>query len=285
MLRYRLFPIFALASSLLAQRPVELFSKAPPDIDEALRARVATFYQAHVDGKPRRAEELVAEDTKDYFYNARKPQYLSFQIVKIDYTDTFTKATVTTLVETVVAALGFTDKPMKVPLPSFWKFENGQWWWYIDADKLNTVPFGTAKFGVAPGTSASPNATLPNGGKGPDVAAVINQVRADKTAVAFKAGVASTDQITIVNSMPGPVTLALADKPIPLLDVSLSASQLKAGEKATLSIRYTPGTDVSRKSQVVRVEIKPLGRVIPLRNQIHYKKTPGSIACPLRFYG
>jgi hypothetical protein len=268
MLRYRLLPLFALATSLLAQRPVELFSKAPPDIDDALRARVTTFYQAHVDGKPRRAEELVAEDTKDYFYNARKPQYISFQIIKIDYTDTFTKATVTTMVETIIAALGFTDKPIKVPLPSFWKFENGQWWWYIDAEKLNTAPFGTAKFGVAPGTSTSPNSTLPNGGKGPDVAAVVNQVRADKTAVAFKAGVASTEQITIVNSMPGAVSLVLADKPIPFLDFSLSASQLKGGEKATLSIRYAPGADASRKSQMVRVEIKPLGRFIPIRIQI-----------------
>src|ERR1700724_3603210 len=98
MLPLRLLPVFALASCLLAQRPADLFSKAPPEVDEALRARVAKFYQAHVDGKPRRAEELVAEDTKDYFYTARKPQYLSFQIIKIDYTDTFTKATVTTMV-------------------------------------------------------------------------------------------------------------------------------------------------------------------------------------------
>jgi hypothetical protein len=260
--------MFALASSLLAQRPADLFSKAPPDVDDALRARVAKFYQAHVDGKPRRAEELVAEDTKDYFYNARKPQYLSFQIIKIDYTDNFSKATVTTMVETIIAALGFTDKPMKVPLPSFWKIENGEWWWYMDADKLNTAPFGQAKLGVAPGTSTTPNSTLPNGGKGPDVAAVLNQVKADKTAVVFKAGVASSDQVTIVNSMPGAVTLVLADKPLPVLDLSLSSAQLKAGEKATLSIRYAPGTDAASKSQVVRVEIKPLGRFIPIRVQI-----------------
>lgn len=268
MLRYCLLPLFALASSLLAQRPVELFSKAPPDIDDALRARVNAFYQAHVDGKPRRAEELVAEDTKDYFYNLRKPQYISFQIIKIDYTDTFTKATVTTMVETVIAAIGFTDKPLKVPLPSFWKFENGQWWWYMDADKLNTAPFGKDKFGVAHGATATPNSTLPNGGKGPDVAAVVNQVKADKTAVAFKAGVASTEQVTIVNSMPGAVTLTLPDRTIPVLNVSLSQSQLKAGETATVSIRYAPEANASPKSQVVRVEIKPLGRFIPIRIQI-----------------
>ncbi len=268
MLRYRLLPLLALASSLLAQRPADLFSKAPPDIDDALRARITRFYQAHVDGKPRRAEELVAEDTKDYFYNARKPQYLSFQIIKIDYNDTFTKATVTTMVETIVAALGFTDKPIKMPLASFWKIEDAQWWWYMDPDKLNTAPFGQGKFGVAPGTSAAPNAGLPNGGKGPDVAAVINQVHADKTAVVFKAGEAASDQITIVNSMPGSVNLVLADKPMPVLEVALSAAQLKAGEKATLSIRYTPGTEMSHKSQVMRVEIKPLGRFIPIRIQI-----------------
>ncbi len=73
----------------------ELFRKAPPEVDAALRARISKFYQAHVDGKYRLAEPLVAEDTKDFFYQANKPHYLSFGITRIDYSDNFTKAKAT----------------------------------------------------------------------------------------------------------------------------------------------------------------------------------------------
>ena len=46
-------------------------AEAPsPEVDQALRARIAEFYQDHVGGKFRQAEALVAEETKDYFYSA-----------------------------------------------------------------------------------------------------------------------------------------------------------------------------------------------------------------------
>src|SRR5580700_10515939 len=80
-----LLPILALAQE-----------QAPPDVDQELRARVSGFYQNFLDDSysPRKAEPYVAEDTKDYFYNALKQKYQSFQIVKITYSDNFTKAVV-----------------------------------------------------------------------------------------------------------------------------------------------------------------------------------------------
>src|SRR5260370_24279308 len=69
-----------------------LFDKAPPDVDEALRARITGFYQAHVDKKFRQADQFVAEDTKDFYYESNKPAYLSFNIGKITYSENFTKA-------------------------------------------------------------------------------------------------------------------------------------------------------------------------------------------------
>jgi hypothetical protein len=68
---------------LLAQGQVDLFQKAPPEVDEALRARVTKFYQAHVDGKYRLADEVVAEDSKDAFFEARKPRYRKFELSRI----------------------------------------------------------------------------------------------------------------------------------------------------------------------------------------------------------
>ena len=43
----------------------------PPEVDQALRARISEFYQDHVDGKFRQAEALVAAETKDSFYGAK----------------------------------------------------------------------------------------------------------------------------------------------------------------------------------------------------------------------
>jgi len=53
----------------MAQNAAAVFAKAPPDVDDALRTRITAFYQAQVEGKPRRVEPMVAEDSKDFFYN------------------------------------------------------------------------------------------------------------------------------------------------------------------------------------------------------------------------
>jgi hypothetical protein len=57
------FLIGFLCAVAAAQQPAELFSKAPPTVDAALRARISKFYQLHVESKFRQAEALVAEDT------------------------------------------------------------------------------------------------------------------------------------------------------------------------------------------------------------------------------
>ena len=134
----KIAPVFLLASSAAAQNAADVFAKAPPDVDDALRARIAKFYQAQVDGKARRAEEIVAEDSKDFFYNMAKPKFLGFEIRDITYSDNFTKAKVTMVMEMYLMMPGFEGKPMKVPGSTLWKIENGQWCWYIDPDVLNT---------------------------------------------------------------------------------------------------------------------------------------------------
>ena len=72
-------------------------AKVPPEVDQALRARVAKFYQAHIDGKYRAADQLVAEDSKDAFFGMAKPHIKSFEIIRIDYSESFTKAEVALL--------------------------------------------------------------------------------------------------------------------------------------------------------------------------------------------
>src|SRR5713101_6098636 len=98
----RVLSVLLLAGVCFGQNPADLFSKAPPDVEDALRARITEFYQDHVEGKFRQAEQLVADDTKELFYTANKPKYLGFQIVRIEYSDNFTQAKATVACEQFV---------------------------------------------------------------------------------------------------------------------------------------------------------------------------------------
>jgi hypothetical protein len=265
-LLHKYLPVALLAAwSAMAQNPAELFTKAPPDVDEALRARISKFFQARVDGKPRRAEELVAEESKDYYYNMKKPKYLAFEIRQIEYSDNFTKAKVVVLVDTYLPVLGFADKPVKAPLISTWKVVEGQWYWYIDPDVINMTPFG--KLGTPPGvdTSKAPSPPPPpDMSKGPDAAALGKQVRADKQVVRLKPRLPSSDQVTIGNLLPGSVSLELQSVRIAGLDVRLDRTDLKSGEKAVLSFQFEPGR-VPPRALTVNVAVQPINTIIPIR--------------------
>src|SRR5438067_607794 len=144
------------AASLLPAQADNPFNRPPEGVDQALRARITEFYQLHVKGDFRHAEALVAEDTKDFFYTHNKPQYLSFEISRIDYSENFTRAKATVVCEQYVMMPGFSDKPMKVPTPSTWKVADGKWYWYVDPESLRVTPWGKMTPGKTPATGGAP---------------------------------------------------------------------------------------------------------------------------------
>lgn len=152
MLRSCLLLLFAAAS--LAQTPQEP-AKPPDDVDHALRARVDEFFQDHVTAQFRKAEALVAEDSKDYYYNRNKPHYLKYMgINNIHYSDHFTKAAVSVTVLSPVAIPMFGGGPPTIPVPSTWKIEDGKWCWYVEQSPFLRTPFGIMKLN-SDGTIAS----------------------------------------------------------------------------------------------------------------------------------
>src|ERR1700734_2080831 len=142
---YRTLILASLAAAAFAQDPADLFNRPPADVDQALRARITEFFHYHVTGEPRKAEELVAEDTKDYFYNNNKPHYLSFEIGKIEYSDGYTKAKALVTVKMAIMLPGFNGKVMQIPSASYWKLIDGKWYWYLDTAMRNTGPMGEMK--------------------------------------------------------------------------------------------------------------------------------------------
>ena len=247
-----------------SQQPADLFTKAPPAVDEALRDRISKFYQLQVDGKPRLAEQYVAEDSKDTYYEMQKPKYLSFEIRSVSYSDEFTKAKAMIAAEMNINLPGFQGKPMKVPFMSWWKVENGQWCWYVDPDASRMTPFGK----MTPGPSKSEGAAAggpPDMSKTPDILSLWKQVQADKQSVQLKANEASSDRVTISSQLAGSVSLQLQAPNIPGLAVKLDRTQLKAGEKAVLSFDFQPGEGAPRSPVVVNVSVQPINSVVSVR--------------------
>lgn len=144
--------------------PVLAFAQEqpPPDVDQELRARVSAFYQNFVETSysPRKGEAFVAEDTKDWFYNALKQKYQSFQIGKITYSDNFTKAVVvvSTKMEIVMA-----NQPMVVDLPkdTHWKIESGKWCWTYNPADYPITPMGGVNPPTATGAEPRSPAVVP----------------------------------------------------------------------------------------------------------------------------
>ena len=242
----------------MAQNAADVFAKAPPEVDDALRARITKFYQFQVDGKGRQAEELVAEDSKDFFYNMAKPRFLSFEVRDITYSDNFTKAKAMIVVEMYVMMPGFGAKPMKVPGSSLWKLDNGQWCWYVTEDMLETTPFGKMKPGAAPGAGG-----LPDLKNAPTVASLAKQVQADKLRAALMAGgPASSDQIKIHNSMPGSVRIELQHPDVRGLEIKADRTEIPSGENAVVSFRYVPGHGYPPRTLNVDCAVEPINTVL-----------------------
>jgi hypothetical protein len=252
MVRLSILALFA--AVLAAQDPSELFHRPPADVDKALRSRVAAFFELHVKGDFRHAEALVAEDTKDYFYDNNKPRYLSFEISTVKYNDDFTRAQVSVMCEQIVRFPGFPNTPMKVPTPSSWKIEDGKWVWYVDQSKIAASPLGL-KMTAGPPSSNSGPAVL---GSVPTLDQFYASFKADKDVVTLESG--GSDQVTISNSSPGSMTVHLLGA-IPGIEAKFDQTSVKSGDKAVLALRAGAGA----KSGTLQVRIDPLGKLIPIQ--------------------
>jgi hypothetical protein len=257
----RWFPV-VVVSLCLAQEPADLFQKAPPDVDGALRARISEFYQDYVDGKYRQAENLVAPDSRDYYYNADKPKILGFEIRRIEYSDNFNKAKATLACEMHVMLPGFADKPLKVPMPSRWKVVDGQWYWYVDPDDLRMTPFGKMSAGPTAGGNADAMGAFR---KNSNTTALLGQVQADKAEVNLKAEPGAVEQVHIVNHMPGVVSFSLGGPTLEAVEIKLDPSQLRSGEKGVLSFHFKPGKPLPTRPATIELRVDQTNQVIPIR--------------------
>ncbi len=245
---------FLLASVAPAQN---LFEKAPPQVEQALRERVAKFYQAHVDSKFRQADLLVAEDSKDSFFAMSKLTYKKFEFLKATYTDNFTKATVVTVVERDMIVRGNTFPSVKAPVTTTWKVIDGQWFWYVDeeASKHADTPMGRMNAGATePARPAGMPADFSRMINDPArraelVESIRNKVAISKTEITFPFRKSASETIDIANGLDGPidVEMEMIGK-VAGLTAKLGKPSVPAGGKIQVILKYVPGKEATGKA-------------------------------------
>ncbi len=265
--------IFCAAFVFAQETPVPS-EKAPKEVDDALRARVKQFYQAHVDAKYRIADQVVAEESKDAFFAAAKPKYLGFEIVRINYTDDFTKAQAVVFCETDWYFHGNKSK-VKMPANSLWKVIDGQWYWYVLPITELKTPFGIMHYNSSDGTeqkAAEPVAPIPGD---PQILAqrILQSVQTDKTELTLSSYQPATAEVVIKNGMQGPISIrADIDGKFEGMTFSFNKTELKAGETAILKISYAPKDRVPKPTLTARVYVDPTNQVIPI--QLYFALPP-----------
>ena len=242
----------------------------PPEVDRSLRARVTEFLQYHVDGNFRKAYDMVAEDTKDQYFNMGKVQLKGFTIENVKFTDDFTKATVLTTMSKTVNVAG-TDIPVSMPSTITWKIENGKWVWYSEARTPSMLP-GIDSVGT-PATAqgkGDDGVALPKDFSDQSIAAaarnILQQIGLDKKVITLAADKTSEDTVVFHNGMPGSVQLELSAPEIPGFTAKLGQSIARAAQDIPVVFHYEPGAQAERRDSFnVQLWVQPLNQLFVIR--------------------
>jgi hypothetical protein len=258
---------------VFGQSPADLFDKAPPAIDEALRAQVDKFYQSFIAGKFKQAYLLVADDSQDKFFELPKEQYKSCEIIKVNYTENFTKAAIVTSCKADWRFHG-TVVLTTFPLTSNWEVIDGQWFWHYVRPTMVASPFSPTGFVPVPADGATnPAALVPKDIPGA-AQAILAKVSIDKGAVRLQSYQASQDVVHVRNDMPGEVRLKLDQINLAGLKVSVGKTDLKAHEETTIVFEWRPdaGAKKVNANTIAKLHIDPTGQVFSIN--VGFDNTP-----------
>jgi hypothetical protein len=253
-----LLPVYA-----LAQTP-------PPEVDQALRARVAEFCQDHVDGKFTKAWGLVAEDSKEMYFSSNKTKFESFNgIKKIDYNDDFSKARVTYSYDRIWELRTQKNRLTETTTES-WKVEDGKWVWYYNAKDHWPTPMGpgdpTAVAAAEKGSVKLPSATDLDPSKMQDRAkALMNPTSIDKKEVVFSTERSGMEHVKLHNGAPGSVVVELdRGRPIPGFGAELDTTSVAINKDAILTLVYKPQSKEPPPPQTIRLTVQPFNQVFEI---------------------
>jgi hypothetical protein len=249
------------AALFMAAVPVaaQLARKAPPDVEEALRARVRQFYSLFQEAKFRQAESLVAEDSRDAFYNMSKVPIRGFRIERLDFADDFKSATV--LVSYVTVMPRMTVSEVYIPVTSRWKLIDGQWFLGLELPK--TTPFGSMHFEPpkAAGEQPAQRATLETVTKG------AFEVAPQRLVFPRQGPQAVTRTVAVKNHLPGTLALEVEGADLPGLAISLRDRNIPPKSQVSFDLTYDPAVGKLTGTKQITVRVKPLEQTAVIQLQ------------------
>jgi hypothetical protein len=255
-------------------------SAAPVDVSKALRERVNQFFQYHVGSVNRKAIDLVAEDTKDFYFSSGKIQFIDVKVTGAVFSKDMQRAAVT-----LDATRNWqVDKYVTVattPVVTTWKLEDGKWVFYLDKQNLDlaATPMGTSappptgKLAAQPLTNPDGTLNIPKDFAEParvaaQGQAILNQAGVDMDSVRLTSGKTSSEQVTFHNGFNGQISLRLVGDPhIPGLKITLDRVDLGASEDAHVNFTYEPpeGATSGNVDYTLRLNLTPFNQEYPIR--------------------
>lgn len=262
--------VFSCAWACAQQASSSGFNRPPAGVDEALRERIRQFYELEQQGRFRQAESLVCEDSKDRYYDMEKRRWTSVELIQITYEENFTRARASLALGTEMVT--FTGAiPVKAPLTSLWRLEQGAWCRYFpDPQKEGyRTPFGVMKPSPSSGSGTAPNPMEAMSQMPKSADEVMATVKVSRTSVSLPAA-GGAEEVEISNGMPGSLNLRLVPPLIDGFEAALSSEVVPGRGKAVLKLSYRPKEGKTPPPQaVLKVIAEPLGaeRVIQIRFQ------------------
>ena len=260
------------AGAVLDGQPV---IKVPAAQETLLKQRVTAFWQPFVDGKFRVSDRYVSDSAKDEYYAWPKRRIKGFAIDKIFYADAGKAAKVVTLVDVNMALMNVGAMEIKQPVETWWRLEEGEWFWFQPKNATRETPFGVMQSNPESGEAP----LVPSGQimKAPDLATLWNMVKPDRTELHFTAGEAKTETILIKSALPGAAQLT-SDTPAGATDFTfeLTPKMIPRQGTASLVVTYKPTTkpaaDVEPIVKIFRVGVAQTGKVYDIRIVVDPKK-------------
>ena len=239
-LKLCLLPLWCLAA--FSQDVPVPSENAPPEINQALRARVTQFYSANISGKWRDAFQVVADDMQNEYLSASKDTYDRCDTIKISYTDNFSKAIVR---ENCHGEYRWHNShiPATIPLTSTWKVVDGQWFWYFQKPTEVMTPWGLST--ITPDDPKTPGSTTVNTNietvlKDPAsmAKAILSQIKVDKKAIHLLGYESSKDELHISNTMPGTISVLINCAPLPGFHIKQASVDIGPKETSAIVFEY-----------------------------------------------
>ncbi len=246
--------LFTKSTALLCFALILQGAEPPADVDSALKSRVQSFYQLMLDHKFREGEEMVAEDSKDFYYDSAKPDIKAFKIGKIEYSEDFRSAKVTIVSTADILFPGAGVKRFDIPLTSNWKMDRDQWCWFVQKDALLQTPFGKIKPPSAESKSGSRPLPAP-------ITSLANAVTIDRPQIQLDPTHPKAEVVVLKNALPGPISI---EKGIPVAGVNVSIEKPNLAANESTEVTISPIAGATERPDSVQLIARPLNQPISI---------------------